>query len=413
MNTYFWVIVAILLGSFLLDTILDWLNLSHAKIEPKELKKFYSRDEYKKSLIYLGETTKFGTVKNTIMTPLILLFIFIGGFNSIDIFARNFGLSEILTGLIFAGLLLLINQLISLPFTIYSTFVIENKHGFNKTTPVTFIKDQFKILGLSIVIGATILYVILWVFLNLGNSAWVAAWAGVSMIQIIILFLAPILILPLFNKFTPLPKGKLRRDIKKYLKSQNFKIKGLYTVDSSKRSTKSNAYFTGFGKYKKIALFDTLIKNQTNDEMVSILAHEVGHYKKRHILKRIVISIATTGLTFFIFSLLLNNPHLFQAFKMENLSIHASLVFISLLFTPLGKVLSIFGNSLSRKYEHEADEFAVKTYKKNPFISALKKLTRDNLSNLNPHPLVVFMEYSHPPIIQRIKAIKSHTPSSQ
>ena len=302
---------------------------------------------------------------------------------------------------------MLASQILSIPFSIYSTFVIEEKYGFNLTTAKTFILDIIKSWFLTALIGGIIFAVILWFFDRTGNMAWVYCWIVVVIFQIVLTFIAPVVILPLFNKFYPLEDGELKTSIESYAKSQDFKLKGVFKMDASKRSTKSNAFFTGFGKYRRIVLFDTLIKKHTVDELVSILAHEMGHYKKKHILKSIIISIITTGLMFFILSLFINNEGLFQAFKMENTSIYASLFFFAFLYSPINMFISILSSILSRKHEYEADTYASETYGKfESMISALKKLTVDNLSNLTPHPLKVFLSYSHPPVLERIQSLK-------
>ena len=408
MNIYLIIILVIIVGNYLLDTIIEMLNVSHVKTElPKEFEGYYDAEKYKKAQNYLKENTRFGIIIDTIITPLIVVFILIGGFNYIDQISRGFQLGPIPTGLIFAGILLLASQIISIPFSIYSTFVIEEKYGFNLTTVKTFILDILKSWLLTAIIGGIIFSLVLWFFDKAGNWAWVYCWVAVVLFQIALTFIAPVVIMPLFNKFYPLEDGKLKMAIENYAKSQHFKIKGVFKMDASKRSTKSNAFFTGFGKFRRIVLFDTLINKHTVDELVSILAHEMGHYKKKHIIKSILISIITTGLMFFILSLFINNEGLFSAFKMQNTSIYASLFFFAFLYAPINMIISIFSKILSRKHEYEADKYAVVTYKKpESTISALKKLTVDNLSNLTPHPLKVFLGYSHPPVLERIKTIR-------
>ncbi len=374
---------------------------------PKEFEDYYDAEKYKKAQNYLKENTRFGIIVDSIITPITVAFILIGGFNYVDQIARGFQISPIPTGLVFAGILMIASQILSIPFSIYSTFVIEEKYGFNLTTAKTFILDILKSWFLTAIIGGIIFAVILWFFDRTGNMAWVYCWIVVVIFQIVLTFFAPVVILPLFNKFYPLEDGELKTSIENYAKSQDFRLKGVFKMDASKRSTKSNAFFTGFGKYRRIVLFDTLIKKHTVDELVSILAHEMGHYKKKHILKSIIISIITTGFMFFILSLFINNEGLFQAFKMENTSIYASLFFFAFLYSPINMFISILSNMLSRKHEYEADAYASETYGKfESMISALKKLTVDNLSNLTPHPLKVFLSYSHPPVLKRIQSLK-------
>jgi len=408
MNIYLIIILAIIIVDYILDIVVDTLNVKHTKTDlPEEFEGHYDAEKYKKAQNYLKENTRFGIIVDSITTPIAVAFILIGGFNYVDQIVRSFHFNSILTGLVFAGILMFASQILSIPFSIYNTFVIEEKYGFNRTTAKTFMLDILKSWLLTAIIGGTIFAIILWFFDKAGNMAWVYCWIVVVIFQIVLTFFAPVVILPLFNKFFPLEDGDLKSTIENYARSQGFKLKGVFKMDASKRSTKSNAFFTGFGKYRRIVLFDTLIKKHTVDELVSILAHEMGHYKKKHILKSTIISIITTGLMFFILSLFINNEGLFQAFKMENTSIYASLFFFAFLYTPINMFISILGNILSRKHEYEADAYAATTYGKyESMISALKKLTVDNLSNLTPHPLKVFLSYSHPPVLERIQTIR-------
>ena len=408
MNIYLIVILAIIIGNYILDLIIDLLNVRSIKEElPNEFEGFYDSAKYKKSQSYLKDNTYFKLIQATFMTAMVLFLILSGGFNFIDRLARSFNLGIIPTGLIFSGILFFFFQIIGIPFSIYHTFVIEEKYGFNRTKPKTFILDILKGWLLSIIIGGLLLFLIIWFFIKSGNLAWLFCWLGVTVFEFFIIFIAPVVIMPLFNKFIPLEEGELKQAIQTYAQSQDFKLKGLFKMDGSRRSSKSNAFFTGFGKYRRIVLFDTLIKNHGVDELVSVLAHEMGHYKKKHILKMMTISILTNGLMFFILSLFINNPGMFAAFRMDNFSIYASLLLFSFLYTPINIILSLAGNVLSRYHEYEADKYAVSTYKKpEAFILALKKLSVDNLSNLTPHPLKVFISYSHPPVLERIKALR-------
>ena len=409
MNPFLVFILVILIGSYFLDVVVDTLNVRYVKTDlPHEFEGYYDGEKYKKSQEYLKENTRFGIFSDTITTPIIIIFILVGGFNTVDRFARSFELSSIPTGLIFAGVLMLAYHIFHIPFSIYGTFVIEEKYGFNKTTVKTFILDILKTWALVIVIGAILLSVVLWFFEKTGGGAWLYCWMAITLFQLFLMFIAPVTIMPLFNKYTPLEDGELRRAIEDYAGAQDFKMKGIFTMDGSKRSTKSNAFFTGFGKFRRIVLFDTLIEKHSVVELVSVLAHEMGHYKKKHILKSIIISILTAGLMFYILSLFINNQALFAAFKMGETSIYASLFFFGFLYTPIEMILSIFGNMLSRRHEYDADAFSVNTYREpESMITALKKLNVENLSNLTPHPIKVFLSYSHPPILERIKAIRA------
>ncbi len=408
MNIYLAIILAILIGHYLIDVIVENLNIRSASPDlPEEFEGFYDARKYTQSQNYLKESTRFTLIKTTIFTSVILLFILKGGFNFVDRLARSFQLAPIPTGLIFAAILSLANQLINIPFSAYRTFVIEQKYGFNRTNARTFILDILKSLILGAVIGGIVFSAILWFFAKTGSWAWVYCWVAVVLFQLFLVFIAPVVILPLFNKFIPLEDGELKEAIGQYAAQEDFKIKGIFKMDASRRSSKINAYFTGFGKYRRIALFDTLIAKLGIDELVSVLAHEIGHYKKRHILKRIGMAILSCGVMFFILSLFINNEGLFTAFKMERTSIYASLFFFAFLYTPVSIFFSVFSNSLFRRHEYEADAYAASTSKRpEAFVTALKKLTVENLSNLTPHPLKIFLYYSHPPVLKRIQAIR-------
>ncbi|MFH1231907.1 MAG: M48 family metallopeptidase [Planctomycetota bacterium] len=409
MNIYLVIILVILIGKYILDLVVDILNVKNAvPVLPKEFEGYYDADKYKKSQVYLRENINFGIIKDTLFAVITVAFILMGGFNIVDKIARGFGYGEIITGLIFAAILVLAIYLMGLPFSIYDTFVIEEKYGFNKTTAKTFVLDILKGLLLGAIIGGIVFTGILWFFGETGKWAWVCCWGGVTVFMLFMAFIAPVVILPLFNKFIPLEDGELKQEIEKYAARENFKLKGIFKMDASRRSTKSNAFFIGFGKYKRIVLYDTLIAKHTVDELVCVLAHEIGHYKKKHFIKGITMSILTMGLMFYILSLFINNEGLFAAFKMEQTSIYASLFFFGFLYTPISMILSIFGNIISRKYEYQADAYAVLTHKKpESFITALKKLVVENLSNLTPHPLKVFLDYTHPPVLKRIEAIRN------
>jgi len=408
MNIYLVIILFIIIASYLFNLIIETLNIKHLKPElPEEFIGDYDQDKYQESQAYLKENTRFDVFTDSIMTPLMIVFILWGGFNVIDQFARGFGFGSIITGLIYVGILMFINHLIHLPLSVYHTFVIEEKYGFNKTTPKTFIFDLLKSWLLALIIGGLMLGLILWFFEKTGPLAWLYCWIAITIFQLFLAYVAPVVILPIFNKYVPLPEEELKQAIENYARGQKFKLKGIYSMDGSRRSTKANAFFTGFGRFRRIVLYDTLINKHSVDELVSVLAHEMGHYKKRHILKTLILAILNIGAMFFILSLFINNEGLFQAFKMQETSIYASLLFFAILYSPIEMILSLFSNFLSRKHEYEADRYAIRTFKKpGAMISALKKLHVDNLSNLTPHPLMVVVSYSHPPILERIEAMK-------
>lgn len=406
---YLVIIIAFLLLSFTVNSISDYLNIKNLKESlPEEFVGYYDEDRYKKAQNYLKDRTKFSFISSTFSLIISIIFILIGGFNYVDLFARHFGYGEIITGLIFVAILYLLLQIMQIPFSAYSTFVIEEKYGFNKTKIKTFISDIIKSFLLTLVIGLPIFAVIILFFIKYQSMAWIYASITVILFELLITFIAPVFIMPLFNKYVPLEDGELKNELEKYAKEQDFKMKGLYKMDGSKRSTKTNAFFTGFGKFRRIVLFDTLIAKHTTQELVSVLAHEMGHYKKGHIHKFMIMSFLNTIIIFFLLSLFIGNEGLFAAFKMQYISVYGALIFFGFLYTPISMFLSVIQNVISRKYEYEADRYSVTTYK-NPkaMIEALKKLSVDNLSNLTPHKMKVFMEYSHPTVLDRINAIKN------
>ncbi|UCG54614.1 MAG: M48 family metallopeptidase [Dehalococcoidia bacterium] len=409
MNIISTIIVAALVFEFALQLIANLLNLKSLRLEPPpELKGIYKTDEYRKSQQYLRTTTRFGLLVSSFSLILILAFWFLGGFNWLDQFIRTLNLNPLINGLLYVGILLIAQSILSLPFSLYRTFVIEERFGFNRTTPRTFILDRLKSLVLLILLGGSLLTGILALFQYAGTFAWIYCWVAVVMFSLLMQYIAPTWIMPLFNKFIPMQAGELKEAILKYARSVKFPIKNVFVMDGSKRSSKSNAFFTGFGNNKRIALFDTLIDKHTRGEMVAILAHEIGHYKKKHILQGTIIAILHTGVIFFLLSLILGSSELYQAFFMEEESIYSGLIFFSLLYTPIELILSILMQIFSRKNEYEADQFAAKTIDNpNSLVGALKNLSATNLSNLTPHPFYVFLNYSHPPLLQRILAIQS------
>ena len=407
MNGYLVFILALLIFNWLLSLIVETLNLRNVSTEiPEEFKGIYDTEKYAKSQRYLRENTRFGQLQAAIMLPITIAFILLGGFSWINGIAQNASGSMIVQGLVFGGILVLLSQLAGIPFSLYDTFVIEERYGFNKTTPKTFVVDILKGLMLTALLGAPIFALILWIFSAVPN-AWLWAWGALAVIQLFILFIAPVVILPLFNKFTPLEESELRTEIEEFAEEQKYTLSGVFKIDGSRRSTKSNAYFTGFGKTKRIALFDTLIEKHTVPELIAVLAHEIGHCKLGHIKKGIAISLASSLLMFFILSLFITKQGLYTAFGLEGTPLYAGFIFFGFLYAPISMILNLLGNILSRKHEFEADAFAAETTgTPNALIDALKKLSVDNLSNLTPHWLKVFLEYSHPPVLERIKALR-------
>ena len=410
MNIYLIIILITLFLEFFLYNLSRFLDLRTLNLElPPEFNNYYSKDKYAKSQHYLKDNIMFSYYTSTFNLILILIIIFSGLFNYFDLWLRTFELSSITRGLLFFGILFFVQDIISTPFSIYKTFIIEEKYGFNKTSPLTYLLDKIKSYAVIIIFGGIILYLILYFFENMGNFSWIFAWLILSAFMIAIQPIFTLFIAPIFNSFTPLEEGSLKQKINNFVSKIDFPLARIDVMDGSKRSSKSNAYFSGLGKNKRIALFDTLIKNHTDDELLSIIAHEVGHYKKHHNIKGIVIGILQTGLLFYLLSQFINNELLFAVFKMQNLSIYASLLFFSILYSPIDLCISVFSNYMSRKHEFEADNFAKESIGTSDFlIEGLKKLTVSNLGNLTPHPFTVILNYSHPPVIQRINALKKN-----
>lgn len=409
MNIYGTIILATLLIDFSLQLLADWLNLRALQDTiPTEFQDTFDSDRYRKSQQYLQVNTRFGLFTSTISLVTTLAFWFAGGFNYLDILVRGWGFSQLPTGLLYIGLLLLLKMIVSLPFTIYDTFVIESRFGFNKTSVATFITDRLKGIILAVMIGAPLLAVILLFLEKSGQQAWIYCWLISTVVTLVIQFVAPTWIMPLFNKFTPLAEGPLKEAILNYAGSVKFPLENVFVIDGSRRSSKANAFFTGFGKHRRIALFDTLIERHDTSELVAILAHEIGHFRKKHILKNLAVGIIHMGFMFYLLKLFIGKPELFAAFYLDQPSLYVGLILFGLLYSPVEFLLGIILQFISRKYEYEADAFASRTTG-NPeaLVRALKKLAANNLSNLSPHPLYVLLHYSHPPLGQRIAALRN------
>ena len=394
---------------FILNLTADRLNLKHLRSElPQAFEGVYDPERYRKSQQYLRVNTQFGWITSTFNLCLILVFWFAGGFPFLDKWVRTFELGPILSGLVYMGVLMLLKAVLSLPFSMYATFVIEERFGFNKTTLQTYVMDLLKGLILALLLGTPLLAAILAFFQYAGPNAWWYCWVGVTLYMLVVQFIAPTWIMPLFNKFTPLEEGELKSTILSYANSIDFPLENVYQMDGSRRSTKSNAFFTGFGKHKRIVLFDTLIKQHSVNELVAVLAHEMGHYKKKHIRQSLILGILQTGLMLFLLSHFLTYQGLFDAFYMSQQSIYAGMIFFAMLYAPIDFFVGILMQVLSRKNETVADQFAAETTK-DPvsMVDALKKLSVHNLSNLTPHPFYVFLNYSHPPVLKRIQSLSN------
>jgi STE24 endopeptidase len=408
MNFWLFFVLAVIVLHYLLDTVISLLNIRALSPElPGEFADVYDQEKYRQSQSYTRVTSRFALLENSISTLITVLFLLGGGFNLVDRLVRGFGFGPIITGLLFTGVIMFLAFLLGLPFSIYSTFKIEGRFGFNRTTPKVFAADILKTFLLAVLLGTPVLAAVLWFFDQAGSYAWLYCWVGVVLFGFVLQFLAPVLIMPLFNKFTPLDDGPLKEKIYAYARQEKFTISGIFTMDGSKRSTKLNAFFTGFGRFRKIVFFDTLLEKIDADEIVAVLAHEMGHFKKRHIWKMMGATVAQAGLMFYLLSLFLNNPGLFRAFGMDHISIYASLFFFGFIYSPLSTLISIVFNKMSRSHEFEADRYAAETTgQADRLISCLKKLSLANLSNLTPHPALVVYSYSHPPILQRIAALR-------
>lgn len=401
------ILIIIVVAEFIFNQALSYLNVRHQKTElPEELKGIYDEEKYKKSQEYQNTNNRFGLIASTFSFALILFLILAGGFGWLDEKIRDITQDPLLLPLLFLGILFIASDIINIPFSIYRTFVIEEKFGFNKTTVKTFILDKIKGYILAILIGGIVMGAFFFLVLDLGENFWLWFWLAAVLFMLFINMFYTSLIVPLFNKLTPLEEGELKNAIDEYSSKAGFPLSGIYIMDGSKRSAKANAFFSGLGKKKKIVLFDTLIKNHTKEELVAVLAHEVGHYKKKHILSGFFLSALHTGLMLFILSFFMFNPSLSHALGGSGLSLHLNLIAFGILYTPVSHMTGIIMNLISRKNEFEADHFAATTYNGNALSEALKKLSVNNLSNLTPHPAYVYVHYSHPPLRERLKALE-------
>jgi STE24 endopeptidase len=407
MNAYALFLLMALLGDTLVRLIADHLNLKAAGTTlPDTFEGYYDPERYRRSQTYLQVNTRFSGFVSVVDLLILFAVWFGGGFALWDgwVGAQQWG--AVISGLVFIGGLLLAKSVVDLPFSVYRTFVIEARFGFNRTSVATFIKDRVKSLSLVLILGSPVLGAVLWFFAQAGSHAWWLCWLAVTCFTLMVQFVAPTWIMPLFNRFEPLAEGELKAAIFAYARRIGFPLAKVMVMDGSKRSSKANAFFTGFGRNKRIVLFDTLVESYDTKELLAILAHEMGHYKLHHIHKMMAIGVLQMGLMFFVLSRFIEAPGLFEAFLVSTPSVHAGLVFFSLLFTPLDTLLSLFGNHISRAHEYAADQFATRSLEAAPLATALKKLSVQNLSNLTPHPFFVFLHYSHPPILERLKAIQ-------
>ena len=410
-NLYYYIIVIAIIIEYLFSSfssILDIKNITPTI--PSDFKKAYDQEKYILSQDYLKARTRFGLFSSTFSLILIMIVIHSDIFGLLDQFVRGQSDSYILQGLLFIGIIYFFQDIVSLPFSIYHTFVIEERFGFNKTTLNLFIIDKIKGYAIFIVLGSIVITPILYFFHVYGDIGWLIAWSILTAFMIAVQPLFVHVIAPMFNKFTPLEEGELRSAIEKYTAKVNFPLARIDIMDGSKRSAHSNAYFTGFGKSRRIAIFDTLVEKHSTNEIVSVVAHEVGHYKLKHVLQGTILGIIETGIMLFAFNLIMNDISLFQVFGVSQLSVHAGIVFFSMLYAPVSMFTSIVTTAISRKNEYEADKYSYDTTNnKEALVSMLIGLSANNLSHLTPHPLKVFLSYSHPPVIDRIKAVNQYS----
>jgi len=403
----FVIIISVLVVSFLIDMWIDHLNARHFDDEiPEPLKDVYKEEEYLRSQAYKKENYRFSLITSTFSILVTLCFFLFKGFAWVDGIARSLGNNEVIIALIFFGIIMLGSDLINTPFSYYRTFVIEEKYGFNKSTKRLFFTDKLKGWMLSILVGGAILAVILWFYNKTGDYFWIYTWIFIGLFTVFMTLFYSTLIVPLFNKQTPLEDGPLKSAIHNFAEKAGFELQSIYVIDGSKRSTKANAYFSGFGSRKRIVLYDTLIQDLSTEEIVAVLAHEIGHYKKKHVVVNMILSLLLTGVTLYIFSLFIGNRILSEALSVDIPSFHIGLITFGILYSPISELTGILMNYISRRFEYQADDYARENYNAEALISSLKKLSGKSLSNLTPHKLNVFVHYSHPTLLQRVSNLK-------
>lgn len=406
-NTIFFLILIIPVTGFIIERYLDFLNTKlWSDTLPDKLKGICDEEEYRKSQLYHRDNKKLAVWSSSFNLAVILIMIIAGGFALIDNLARTISMNMVIVSLLFFGIIGFASDLINIPFSWYDTFVVEKKYGFNKMTTRTFITDHIKSWFIALLVGAPVLGLITWFYYKTGTNFWLYAWGLITLFSIFINFFYSELIVPLFNKQTPLQEGLLRSEIEAFAQKAQFKLKNIYIIDGSKRSTKANAYFSGFGPKKRIVLYDTLQEELTEKEIVAVLAHEIGHYRKKHVFVSLSSSVLLTGFMLFLFSLVVNNPQLSQAMGSPDASFHLGLIVFGILYSPLSLLIGLLTNYISRKNEFAADEFVRENYKPEILAKALKKLSVKNLSNMMPHPAYVFFHYSHPPLLDRLSKLE-------
>ena len=403
----FYLLISIILFNFIKDYFLDYLNSKFFdKKIPENLSDIYDKEKYQKSQDYKKTLYKFGKISKTYSLTILLLFFFLDGFLFVDNIARSVFESELLISLSFFGIIFFGSDILNLPFSLYSIFIIEEKFGFNKTTFRIYFFDKIKSWFITILFGGGVLSFIIFQFETVGKDFWIVAWVFITTISVLINGFYAQIIVPLFNKQTKLEEGNLKNDIEKYSKKVGFDLSNIFVIDGSKRSTKANAYFSGFGKQKRVTLYDTLLNKLNDNQIIAVIAHEIGHYKKNHIIFNLIFSTIQTGLMLYILSLLIYMPIFSEALGIQSHSFHIGLITFSILYTPISEIFSLIFNVFSRKFEYQADHYAKETFNSKHLIEALKVLSKDSLSNLTPHPKYVWWHYSHPTLAQRIKHLQ-------
>jgi STE24 endopeptidase len=406
-ETILYLLIGITIFNFILDKFLSSLNEKNRKLPiPEKLAGIYDEEQYQRSQDYQNAVNKFSTFTSTLSFVVAIGMLYFGVFGMLDEWLRGYADISLLLSLYFFGALYFMSDILTLPFQLYGTFVIEEKFGFNKTTIKTFILDKLKGYLLTIVIGGLILGLLIYLVFSMGSNFWIYFWVIISVFMVFINMFYTSLIVPIFNKLKPLEAGSLKSAIESYAKTVSFPLTNVFVIDGSKRSSKGNAFFSGIGKKKKVVLYDTLIEKHTDEELVAVLAHEVGHFKKKHIVWSMILGILQTGLTLYLLSLMIFNSEVSWAMGGNVSAMHLNILAFGILYSPLSSLTGIFMNVFSRKNEYEADAYAATTYKKEPLIEGLKKLTSDSLGNLTPHPWYVFMNYSHPTLLQRVEAME-------
>ncbi len=406
-NSVFFLLLIIPVTGFIIERYLDYLNSGMwSDSLPEKLKGICDEEEYRKTQLYQRDNNRLSLWSSSFNLLIVLFMIIAGGFSFADSLAGSLTTSKIIISLLFFGMIGLASDLINIPFSAIDTFVIEKKYGFNKMSVRTFITDHIKSWFIALLIGAPVMGLITWFYYKTGKNFWLYAWGLITLFSVFINLFYSELIVPLFNKQSPLPEGSLRSQIQDFAKKAGFKLRNIYIIDGSKRSTKANAYFSGFGPKKRIVLYDTLQNELSEDEIVAVLAHEIGHYKKKHVIVSLVLSVVLTGIMLFLFSRVVNSPALSAALGSERTTFHLGLIAFGILYSPLSLIIGMFSNYISRKNEFEADLFVKENHKSEVLASGLKKLSVKNLSNMLPHPAYVFFHYSHPPLLSRLEKLE-------